>query len=147
MIQKCEVFIFTYHDGVFYFLLLHRRPERGDYWQPITGSQEESDETITDTAIRETAEEAGVNSSTVTSLLPDIYRFSFTHTTEKETVTYDEHCFGFEVPFDTPIMLEQNHCNEHDEWRWFSYARARAMLKWEDNRKALDALYQKLTKH
>jgi len=144
MIQKCEVFVFTYHDGVYYFLLLHRRPERGGYWQPITGSQEDIDETITDTAFRETQEEAGIVSAQVSSVLSDIYRFSFTCTDDAGDVSYEEHAFGFEVFFDTRITLEKNHCNEHDDWRWFSYSRARDILKWDDNRHALDALYQAL---
>src|SRR5258707_3811396 len=45
------------HDGQ-RVLLLHRRPERGNFWQPITGSIEEG-ELPADTARRELAEETG----------------------------------------------------------------------------------------
>ena len=39
-------------------LLLHRRPERGNFWQPITGSIEEGELPL-DTARRELIEETG----------------------------------------------------------------------------------------
>src|SRR5882672_3913545 len=45
------------HDGE-RVLLLHRKPERGNFWQPITGSIED-DELPHDTARRELAEETG----------------------------------------------------------------------------------------
>src|SRR5438067_3305667 len=45
------------HDGQ-RVLLLHRRPERGNFWQPITGSIEEGELPL-ETARREIAEETG----------------------------------------------------------------------------------------
>src|SRR5437588_2551793 len=45
------------HDGE-RVLLLHRRPERGNFWQPITGSIEEGELPV-DTARRELIEETG----------------------------------------------------------------------------------------
>ena len=45
------------HDGE-RVLLLHRRPERGNFWQPITGSIEEGELPL-ETARRELIEETG----------------------------------------------------------------------------------------
>lgn len=141
MIQKGEVFLFAVQDGQFSVLLLHRRPERGNYWQPVTGSREPSDHSIAETAYREVLEETGIPKDQILSVFPDFYTFHFTYTEKGNVFEYEEHCFGFEIRDPTAVTIDHNPVDEHDSVQWFSFAEAMEILKWDENKRALQTLY------
>lgn len=60
--EKVQVWVYFQNptNRVFYFLLLRTRPERGDFWQPVTGHVEE-DEELEVAALREAKEETQLN--------------------------------------------------------------------------------------
>jgi lipoyl(octanoyl) transferase len=129
------------HDGE-RVLLLHRRPERGDFWQPITGSIEDG-ELPPETAHRELAEETGFDGQPATidleqSFLIDSQYLAATHS---PPIIATETCFAFEVPPGTPIQMDPN---EHDGHGWFSFADAYEKIRWTDDREALEKVESRL---
>jgi 8-oxo-dGTP pyrophosphatase MutT (NUDIX family) len=61
---KCKVQVWVYyrhpHTGAYFFLILRTRQDRGDFWQPVTGSVE-AGETLEHGAKREAEEETGLS--------------------------------------------------------------------------------------
>lgn len=114
------------HDPEYNILLLERAAHPG-YWQSVTGSQEGS-ETLAETAVREVAEETGIDCSA--GALTD-WRLSnrfeiFAEWRERypEGVTHNvEHVFSLCVPAGTTIQAAPN---EHRAWRWLPWHEAAA---------------------
>lgn len=121
-------------------VLLLERADHPGYWQSVTGSQN-LDETLSQTAARETAEETGLDATNF--LLTDLhflnkyeifqewrwrYAPGITHNTE--------HAFSLLLPKPTPITVSQR---EHLRYAWFpqqeavekvfSYSNAEAIRK------------------
>lgn len=108
-------------------VLLIRRADapQEKFWQPVTGSKDEVDETLSQTVMREVAEETGIDCGPGTALqtglqdwhLENVYAIyprwlhryapGVTHTTQR--------VFGFLVPSGTPV--EPNAC-EHTQIQW-----------------------------
>ena len=81
---------FRENDEIFY-ILIKRNEERGGFWQPITGGEEDFDQNdLTKTVIRETKEELGINISKK-QIFQIPYFFKFT---DKERIEKTEYCFG-----------------------------------------------------
>lgn len=55
------------------FLLLRRIPQKGGFWQPVSGGLEESDASKLEAAYRELKEEAGIDKSQVLRVIEDVY--------------------------------------------------------------------------
>jgi lipoyl(octanoyl) transferase len=129
------------HDGE-RVLLLHRRPERGNFWQPITGSIEEGELPL-ETARRELIEETGnVGEPRALDLhqsfLIDSQYLAATH---PQPIIASEAGFAIEVSSHSPIRIDTA---EHDDYGWFTFAEAYEKIRWTDDREALEQLEWRL---
>jgi len=125
------------HDGG-RVLLLHRKPERGNFWQPITGTLEKGEAPL-DAAHRELQEETGHT--------PEAHSLALTQSFMIEShyleARYPSPVIASEVGFETrldshlPIRIDTV---EHDAWGWFTFDDAYETIRWSDDREALDRL-------
>ncbi len=125
------------HDPDRNVLLLERAAHPG-YWQSVTGSQE-ADESLRATAVREVAEETGLdvapealrdwrltNRFEIFAQWRERYPAGVTHNTE--------HVFSLCVPAGTAVRIRPA---EHRAWRWLPWhAAAAACFSWS-NRDAI----------
>ncbi len=121
------------------FLLLKRIPEKGGFWQPVTGALE--DESKLNGAYREVLEETSISKDNILRVFEELHYFEF----EKEDGEFNEHVFGFEVSPDTEVSIHNNIYPEHSEFVWVTYERALELLKWDTNKDALKKLQEKLS--
>ncbi|MBY9000260.1 MAG: NUDIX pyrophosphatase [Candidatus Heimdallarchaeota archaeon] len=119
------------------YLLLKRTEERGGFWQGVTGHTEKG-EKIIECAKRELLEE--------TSFIPKfIFQTEYTYTIDiaKEhkneyppnTKEFVEHVFVARIDQKDEPAIDPN---EHTEYTWCSYEEAIKLLKWDNNKKALE---------
>ena len=125
------------HTPALEALLLERADHPG-FWQSVTGSQH-AGEALRDTAIREVAEETGIdatrhelaewNLQNVFEIYP-VWRHRFapgvTHNTE--------HVFGLRVPSPVPVTLSPR---EHLRYQWLPWQEAADRVFSWSNRRAL----------
>ena len=125
------------HDGD-RVLLLHRRAERGNFWQPITGSMEPG-ETPADTARREMIEETGIAVTPSASGLTQSFMIEsqFLAAKYSSPIIASEVAFTARVDTAGPIRLDTE---EHDAYGWFSFGEAYEKIRWTDDREALELL-------
>lgn len=128
------------HTGALEVLLLERADHPG-FWQSVTGSQHEGED-LRDTAIREVAEETGLdalrydlkawNLQNVYEIYP-VWRHRYapgvTHNTE--------HVFGLRLPHAMPVMLSPR---EHLRYEWLPWREAAERVFSWSNRRAILAL-------
>lgn len=91
-----------------FYILARRNPERGNFWQPLTGGEEDFDNhDLCKTVIREIKEELGVDIFEKDIINID-NNFSFT---DKEGILRTETCFGVILNFDAKnkIILSAEH--------------------------------------
>lgn len=119
-------------------VLLLERADRPGFWQSVTGSQDPG-ETLEQTAIREVAEETGIdatrhrleawNLQNVYEIYP-VWRHRYapgvTHNTE--------HVFGLTVPRDVGVRVAPR---EHLQSRWLGWREAAEQVFSWSNRKAI----------
>ena len=128
------------HTGALEVLLLERADHPG-FWQSVTGSQHEGED-LRDTAIREVAEETGLdalryelkawNLQNVFEIYPvwrHRYAAGVTHNTE--------HVFGLRLPHAMPVMLS---AREHLRYEWLPWREAAERVFSWSNRRAILAL-------
>jgi dATP pyrophosphohydrolase len=129
------------------FVLLLERADFPDFWQSVTGSQEEG-ESLAQTATRELKEETGIdagshggvldwNLSNVYEIYPrwrGRYPVGTTHNTE--------HVFALEVPNSIPIQLNPR---EHLSYIWLPWREAAPKCFSWPNRAAIEALPARTT--
>ena len=123
-------------------LLLHRRPERGNFWQPITGSIEKG-ETPIDTARREIAEETG-HSGDPEAL--DLHQ-SFMIESQYLEARYPAPIIASEIGFVARLASAATihiDADEHDDFGWFTFGEAYERIRWTDDREALERLEARL---
>ncbi len=109
-------------------LLLRRRPERGGFWQILTGRME-AGETPRQAASRELREETGL----LAEVVELGYRHSFALRELVPPRLVDESAFFVRVPSDAAIELSA----EHDLFEWVSVSEAMARLPFKGLREAV----------
>jgi lipoyl(octanoyl) transferase len=119
-------------------LLLHRRPERGNFWQPITGSIEDG-ETPIETARREIVEETGNRSEPQALDLHQSFMIESQYLEARfpPPIIASEIGFLAHLPAQSVIHID---ADEHDDFGWFNLGQAYERIRWTDDREALDRL-------
>ena len=134
--HKIQIIVFKKTEEQILYLLLKRIPDKGGFWQPVTGRCE-GNETHLETAKRELKEETGITK--IKRLIEDVHEFIVEGDKSLEKV------FGAEVQEDVEINLDNNIYQEHDKIKWVPYEEAINSLKWPQNKKALENLNRILT--
>ena len=112
-------------------VLLINRADAPNYWQSVTGAKDRIDEPLAETAVREVAEETGIDCTVGTPLHPalrdwaleniyDIYP-RWQHRYAPGVTRNTEHVFGLCVPHGTPVTLNPR---EHTGYRWLPWREA-----------------------
>ena len=124
------------HDGE-RVLLLHRRRERGDFWQPVSGTIE-ADESAIATARRELVEETGhaAEPSPLDLTQSFLIESQYLAARYPSPIIASEIVFRAQLDSRLPIRIDPL---EHDDWGWFTLAEANAKIRWTDDREALEA--------
>jgi lipoyl(octanoyl) transferase len=119
-------------------LLLHRRPERGNFWQPITGAIEDG-ETPLDAAYREVLEETGSAGEPEAMGFTQSFMIDSQHLASRFPIPIIASEVGFKAALDSqqPIRMDGD---EHDEYGWFTFPDAYERIRWSDDREALERL-------
>ena len=119
------------------YLLLKRIESIGGFWQGVTGAPEKGEELL-DAAKRELLEE--------TSYIPNfVFQTDFSYkilVEEKFKKNYPEGVkeipeYVFVARINQPDLPSIDP-QEHEDWKWCSFNEAIELLKWEDNKKALE---------
>ncbi len=112
-------------------VLLINRADAPNYWQSVTGSKDNIEEALAETAVREVFEETGIDSGPDTVLhsglkdwhLQNIYDIypRWQHRYAPGVMRNTEHVFGLCVPEGTPVALNPR---EHTGYRWLAWRQA-----------------------
>jgi lipoyl(octanoyl) transferase len=119
-------------------LLLHRRPERGNFWQPITGTIEEGEAPL-DTAMRELVEETGHAAAPQSLGLRQSFLIESQYLQARYPAPVIASEIGFHAHLDTRLAIRIDPL-EHDTWGWFTIPEAYERIRWTDDREALTRL-------
>ena len=130
--------IFRERNEVLEFLLLKRIPEKGGFWQSITGEVE--NETLLVAVLREAREEAGIKTEDIIQIIKNVNHFEYKNTKKDCIVT--EYVFGLEVNLNQEVRLDKNIYKEHDEFKWVSLEDALKLLKWKSSKESMKQLVQ-----
>ncbi|MBW2979766.1 NUDIX domain-containing protein [Candidatus Woesearchaeota archaeon] len=144
--KQVECIVFRKKDNTYEFLLLKRKPQEGDFWQPICGNVEKHERLI-DAAYRELLEESNIKKKDIVRIIPNVYVFIVRkHHIIGEPLPYKitEYVFGIEVQPSVNVSIQNNPHKEHEQFKWVSFKEALDLLKWEDNKKAFIKLYSLL---
>lgn len=123
-------------------VLLIRRADSDEYWQPVTGSKDALDEPWVQTAVREVREETGIDALAPDCVLRDwnlenIYPIypQWLHRYAPGVCLNTEHVFSLQVPAGMPVRLSPREHTAHawHDWReaaerCYSIANAEAIL-------------------
>jgi dATP pyrophosphohydrolase len=109
-------------------VLLIKRADAEDYWQSVTGAKDEPDEPFEAAAVREVAEETGIDARAPGHVLRDwglenLYEIypRWRHRYAPGVTLNTEHLFGLQVPAGTPVTLSPR---EHTAYRWLPWREA-----------------------
>jgi len=107
-------------------VLLINRADAPNFWQSVTGAKDREDESFTETAIREVAEETGIACAGGTlrdwdlENVYDIYP-RWQHRYAPGISRNTEHVFGLAVPAGTAVTLNPR---EHTAYQWLPWRQA-----------------------
>ena len=125
--QKVQVHLWRVESGGGrLFAIFHRCEAKGDYWQPITGNVE-AGETPEQCALREVAEEAGVDAD-----LSDLTPCLEVQDWRREETRFAEHVFGLRCKGESITIS-----GEHRAAEWVGVSEALARFYFEGNRRGL----------
>ncbi len=109
-------------------VLLIRRADTEDYWQSVTGAKDHPEESFEAAAVREVAEETGIDARAPGHVLRDwglenVYEIypRWRHRYAPGVLHNTEHLFGLCVPGGTPVRLSPR---EHTAMRWLPWREA-----------------------
>jgi dihydroneopterin triphosphate diphosphatase len=109
-------------------VLLIERTDMPGYWQSVTGSKDRHDESWSETAVREVAEETGLDARAPGHRLMDWYLENvydiyprWRHRYPPGVTRNTEHLFGLCVPAAAPVHLNPR---EHTAQRWLPWRNA-----------------------
>lgn len=109
-------------------VLLIKRTDAPEFWQSVTGSKDFPDESFEATAIREVAEETGIDASAPGCRLGDwhlenVYDIypQWQHRYGPGVTRNTEHLFGLRVPVGTQVRLSPR---EHTDMVWLPWRAA-----------------------
>ncbi|HEV7919848.1 MAG TPA: lipoyl(octanoyl) transferase LipB [Thermoanaerobaculia bacterium] len=128
------------HDGD-RVLLLHRKPERGNFWQPITGSIEQG-ESPSETARREIVEETGNHAEPRDIGLTQSFLIESQYLASRYETPIIASEVGFAAALDSTLPIRMDP-EEHDEYGWFTFAEAYERIRWTDDREALERVQRR----
>ena len=139
--QVLVIPFFKDDDQTIRFALFHRSDR--DIWHPVAGGGEDN-ETILETAVRETHEETGADRP-AEAFIP-LQAKAWIPATEfpegdwgPDVVEIPEYAFGVEFPSDKIALSD-----EHTDFVWLEIEQARTLLFWPSNVGALNELYDLL---
>jgi len=133
------------HTAELHVLLLERA-DFPDHWQSVTGSREPG-EPLAHTALRELAEETGIDAARYGGVVDwgmqnDFEIFSqWRHRYPPGTTHNTEHVFSLEVPAPVAVRLAPR---EHRRFAWLPWQEAAARCFSWTNRAAIEALPQRV---
>lgn len=130
--RKVQIWIGCRDQGIHYFLIFKTVPQRGSFWQPVTGHVEvgESDQ---EAALRELKEETGFECSNLRSL---DFQFEFERGGEK----FVETCFFADLG-PVEVLPPPKICSkEHSDYEWVLADDAHRRVKHQSNKQALGKL-------
>ena len=123
-------------------VLLMERADYAGHWQSVTGSVEIG-ETLEHAAVRELAEETGIDAASYGGVrnwhLSNVFEIfaQWRHRYPPGTTHNTEHVFGLEVPEPIPIALSPR---EHLRYEWLPWREAALRCFSWTNRAAIEAL-------
>ena len=135
--QPVSVLVIVYTPDL--DVLLIERADYADHWQSVTGSVEIG-ETLHDAAVRELAEETGIDAAAYGGVsdwnLSNVFEIfpQWRHRYPPGTTQNTEHVFGLEVPARIPIALAPR---EHLRHQWLPWPEAAARCFSWSNRAAI----------
>jgi dATP pyrophosphohydrolase len=129
-------------------VLLLERAEPAGFWQSVTGSKDTPDESWAATAVREVAEETGIDAAGPGCRLRDwgvenVYEIypRWRHRYAPGVTHNRERVFGLCVPAGTPVRIAPR---EHRAWRWLPWREAADACFSPSNAEAVLQLPQRL---
>lgn len=132
--QEC-VEGYVYVPGPLSLLILRRPPERGRIWVPVSGKVDPTDRDDPSALRRELFEETGLAGPYV--LRPLDWEVVFDG---PQGGRWRLHAYGVEVGARFVPRLSA----EHQQFDWVSANEAKARLHYEDNRRAIDRLLERI---
>ncbi len=112
-------------------VLLIRRADAEDFWQSVTGSKDRADEPLALTAVREVAEETGIDCGAGSPLAAHLRDWRLQNVYEiyprwraryaPGVMHNTEHLFGLCLPERVEPVLD---AREHTAWRWLPWREA-----------------------
>jgi dihydroneopterin triphosphate diphosphatase len=129
-----EVHLFRQNEGKMEYLLL-QRGETEIYpglWQMVTGKIKQGEKAY-ETALREIKEETGLVPERLWAA-PKVNQF---YSAEKDAV-YIVPVFAAQLKYDEDITI----CGEHCAYQWVEPQKAKELLPWDEQRRALDIVIE-----
>lgn len=130
-------------DGIPQYCIFKR--STGEYWQFIAGGGED-EETPLESAKREAFEEASLEKTLTYYQLVSTFYVPADCISDKhrkywsaDTFVLPEYCFAVNVD-NNPIKLSE----EHTEYIWATYEKAKEMLYWQTNKVAIFELHNRI---
>lgn len=130
-------------------VLLIERADYPDHWQSVTGSVEPG-ETLAQAAVRELAEETGIDAGVFGGIrdwqMTNVFEIfsQWQHRYPPGTTHNTEHAFGLEVPAPIAVVLAPR---EHLRHAWLPWRQAAARCFSWSNRAAIETLPDRIHVH